>query len=340
MTGNWYTRPIMNRGRIVSQHKTNYRLRDGTTEYIATVRGSFLEEQVFPCVGDYVTYSVVSADQAVIEAIEPRTSSIRRKAAGGTEEQVIAANVSLIGIVMGVDGDYNLSRLERYLLLASQSQIPAIIILNKIDVLDDVASTLTEVQAVAGDTPVLAVSAEAGTNMEQLRTHITPETTLVLLGSSGAGKSTITNWLLRDEVQLTAGVRGDDSRGRHTTTSRQLFALPGGGALIDTPGMRELGLPSQPASAEQDLFRAIEALAESCRFTNCDHDKSAGCAIQAALTEGEITEREYSNYQKLKRELEFQNQKEHETAAREYRSGKKKLQQEYNRIKKDKQLRR
>lgn len=319
----------MHTGRIIAVHKTNFRILDGDVERIATVRGSFFEEGTFPKVGDWVRYEAISDNQAVIEDILPRSSVIKRKTAHGDEEQIMVTNVNLIVVVMGLDGDYNLSRLERYLVLAKQSNVHAVVVLNKMDIADDVAAANTEVAAIAEGVPVIAVSAAQGTNMDTLLTHFTNETTAVLLGSSGAGKSTITNWLLSEDKQATGTIRKDDSRGRHTTTTRELFHLPTGGAIIDTPGIRELSLLDTSEEDEEQVFSKIEALGHECQFSDCDHEKSTGCSILAAIEEGVITERELENFKKLKRE------REHEEIKRDVfkqRQGEKKRYQGYKKV--------
>jgi ribosome biogenesis GTPase len=317
----------MKEGRVIEVHRTNFVIKTEDTEYTATVRGSFHEEGEFPKVGDYVSYEILEDGQAVIEMVRPRTSLIKRKSVSTDEDQIMVANVNLILIVMGLDGDYNLSRLERYLLLAKQSEIPAVIVLNKIDVSSRLEEQLQEVEAAAGPTHVISASAVSGEGMIEVKECFTPETTAVLLGSSGAGKSTITNWLLGEDTQAVEETRIDDSRGRHTTTSRQLFELPFGGFLIDTPGMRELGVLEGENTAETEVFQKLEALAARCAFANCDHDKSAGCAVLEALETGELSKRELQNYRKIAREREFLAQKGSTNAARFSAQNKKRGQQ-------------
>jgi len=292
----------MKKGRITEEHKTNYIISDGSSEFIATIRGSFFTEDAFPKVGDFVLYDEVSDGKAVIEELLPRTSVVARKAVESETEQVIVANVDVIFIIMGLDNDFNISRLERYLLLAKQSKVESVVILNKRDAVEDYSEYVVQAKEVAGETPVHAVSALSGDGMELLLTYITPETTAVLLGSSGAGKSTITNWLLREDKQEVQNVREDDSRGKHTTTSRQLFVLPTGGFLIDTPGMRELSVLDTTPEDEQAVFETIDALSRQCQFTKCDHEKSQGCAIVEAIEDGIVSQRQLQNYQKLKSE--------------------------------------
>jgi ribosome biogenesis GTPase / thiamine phosphate phosphatase len=286
---------------------------------------------VFPVVGDSVVYTEVSEGNAVMEEILPRHSVIARKAVGVGGEQVIVANVDVIFIVMGLDDDFNLSRLERYLLLADQCNVTPVIVLNKADSVPDPSEYVARVAAIAPSVPTHAVSALSGENMSTLLTHLDTETTAVLLGSSGAGKSTITNWLLREDTQAVQEVRADDSHGRHTTTARQLFALPQGGYLIDTPGMRELGVISTEEN-EAAVFARLGTLSTQCRFPNCDHEKSKGCAIVEAIALGEISEREVRNYQKLQRERLFEASKHDEESSRQYKQRIKDLHKGYREI--------
>jgi ribosome biogenesis GTPase / thiamine phosphate phosphatase len=330
----------MKTGRVTEAHRTNFTVSVDGVEFLATVRGTFHAEGDFPKVGDYVTLEILDNEKAVIEEVLPRKSVIKRKAADTEEEQIIAANVDLIFIVMGLDGDYSVSRLERYLLLAQQSEVPAVVVLNKADVVDDVTSYVDRVVAVTGDTPVCVVSALVGTNMESLAAYITADTTAVLLGSSGAGKSTITNWLLQEDRQEVKEIRVGDSRGRHTTTSRQLFVVPQGGYLIDTPGMRELGVVETDETDELLVFERIDALAEQCQFRNCDHEKSVGCAVQAALATGALTERELSNYHKLQRERSFAERKSSAAAERHHAHKQKRLSQKQAATQRDRLRRR
>jgi ribosome biogenesis GTPase len=330
----------METGRITEVHRTNYTLEAGEQTFEATVRGVFHAEGDFPKVGDYVTFEKLDDHKAVIEEVLERKSVIKRKASSTDEIQIIAANVDIIFIVMGLDGDFNISRLERYLLLAEQSEVRAVVILNKSDVVDEVGSYLEQVEKVSGTTPVHAVSALTGDGMEEMMEYFKADTTAVLLGSSGAGKSTITNWLLQEDKQVVKGVREDDSHGRHTTTSRQLFTLPHGGYLIDTPGMRELGVVETAADDELLIFERIEELSQQCKFRNCDHEKSAGCAVLEAIASGELDERELNNYHKLQREREYVESKGSPEAHRHHEQNQKRLHQKYAAIMKEKLTRR
>lgn len=330
----------MKKGRVIESHKTNYIVNIDGVETTATVRGSFHAKGDFPKVGDYVNLHLLDDGKAVIETVEERSSVIKRKSADSDEEQIIITNVDKIFVVVGLDGDYSVNRIERYLLLAGQSEIPAVIILNKADEVDSVLSYIEEVESIAGESSVIAVSALTGENMDSLQDELIPGSTSVLLGSSGAGKSTITNWLLSKEKQLVREIRADDSRGRHTTTSRQLFELPNGSYLIDTPGMRELGIIEGDSENELEVFNRIEQFASQCKFRNCDHEKSSGCAVLEAVNSGELTKRELYNYGKIVRERQFQESKDSTEAARHFAQNQKRTAQKHVAILREKLRRR
>ena len=295
----------MIKGRVIEVQRVHITVSLPEQTVLATVRGEFHETGDYPKVGDWVHVTLVQESeeaQAVIEVILPRTSTIERLDQETLQPQVLVTNVDVMFVVMGLDGDFNISRLERYLALASQSQIKPVVVLNKADMASDLAAQVSEVEAVAGDVSVHITTAATGEGLEVLLEHITNDTTAVLLGSSGAGKSTITNWLLGADTQAVGDVRADDSRGRHTTTTRQLFTLPRGGYLIDTPGIRELSLADSETLEQDSLIEQVEAIASQCRFSNCDHEKSDGCAVLEAIETGELEARSLENYYKLLRE--------------------------------------
>jgi len=323
--------------RIIEAHRTNFTVRDGDREFTAVVRGNFHETGDFPKVGDYVELSLIDEEQAVIEKVKNRSSVIKRKSGETDEEQIIATNVDLIFVVMGLDNDFNISRLERYLLLSAQSNIKPIIVLNKSDIAEELEAKLGTVNEVAGDVEVLVVSALTGLGLRELGDHISTGMTAVLLGSSGAGKSTITNWLLGESVQEVQSTRGADDRGRHTTTSRQLFSLSSGGYLIDTPGMRELGVIDVDTKDENEVFEKIEALSLECQFRNCDHEKSNGCKVIEALENGDLSDRELNNYNKLLREREY-NENKDTSSKYKHREQVLKRQSQFNEAQKRKRL--
>lgn len=295
----------MQKGRVIEVQRVHITVALEEQTVLATVRGDFHASGDYPKVGDYVLVSLVAASeeaQAVIEEILPRTSVIERLDQETLQPQILVSNVDVIFIVMGLDGDFNVNRLERYLALATQSDIKPVIILNKTDMAADLPLQLEQVKKVADQTPVITTHATTGEGLDALLGYVGEGQTSVLLGSSGAGKSTITNWLMNNNAQEVYDVRENDSRGRHTTTTRQLFTLPNGGYLIDTPGMRELSLADEGAMKDDILISEIEALSHQCKFSNCDHDKSAGCAVLAAIEQGILDARTLDNYYKLMRE--------------------------------------
>ena len=268
-----------------------------------------------PAVGDWVAVQPGPAEgKAVVRAVLPRQSAFVRKEAGAhTEGQVVAANVDVVFLVNGLDHDLNLRRLERYLTVVWESGAAPVVLLNKADLCPDVEERIGEVQTVALGVPVLAISATSGDGLEALDGHMAEGRTAAFLGSSGVGKSTIINRLLGAEVLKTSPVRSDDSRGRHTTTHRELIHVPGRGIVIDTPGMRELRLWAD----EDGLGRAfadVEALAAQCRFRDCAHRGEPGCAVQAALAEGTLDPGRWLSYGKLQRELRHLEQRQNHKA--------------------------
>jgi ribosome biogenesis GTPase len=252
-----------------------------------------------PVVGDWVAARIAAPDYAIVEAVLPRRTCFERRASGKRDDrQAIAANIDLAFLVCGLDGDFNLRRLERYLTLAAESGVAPVIVLNKADLCGDAAARQREALAVAGSIPMVAVSALADGGLDPLNAFLGSGRTVVLLGSSGVGKSTIVNRLLGGELFRTGEVRESDGRGRHTTTHRELAPLPAGGALIDTSGMRELQLWAGQGSVDE-VFDEISALAAHCRFGNCTHAVEPGCAVQTALEDGSISPERWESYQKL-----------------------------------------
>jgi ribosome biogenesis GTPase len=304
------------RARVCAASQEHYNLRFETgAECDAVPAGALRWNADLPAVGDWVRARRVDATLALIESVEPRTTCISRGRPGGGSrragEQVLAANVDLILIVMGLDGDYNLRRLERYLVLAAASGAAAMVALNKRDVCPEWPVRLAEVEAVTTHAVALSAHESVAPLAEAIRGR-----TVVLLGSSGAGKSTIANALLGDTRQTTQPVRASDSRGRHTTTRRMLIDLPGGGALIDTPGLRELALWAGEDSVDE-VFDGIAALAHQCRFPDCAHAGEPGCAVSAALETGELDPTCFAAWQKLRAEARYYERSVDQRAAAE-----------------------
>lgn len=317
-------------GRITLEHKGLYRLQTEVGEFSATIVGKLrhqaIQVQDYPAVGDWVVATIRPAEQrASIHQILPRRSKFSRKMVGSkTEEQVIAANVDTVFLVSGLDQDFNPRRIERYLILAWESGARPVIVLNKADLCPDVADCLRKVEAIALGVPIIILSALQSEGLSELLAYLQSGQTVALLGSSGVGKSTLTNQLLGAPIQATQSVRAGDDRGRHTTTHRELLLLPGGGLIVDTPGMRELQIWAGEESV-QGTFTDVEALAASCRFRDCQHQHEPGCAVRQAVAEGLLDVSRLSNYQKLQREVAYLSRKQDHQAYLEEKARWKKI---------------
>ncbi|MBO9664398.1 ribosome small subunit-dependent GTPase A [Dokdonella sp.] len=292
--------------RVVAQHRAGYQLHDGESMFNAQPAAKFLKRDLDPtlrpAVGDFV--AVAPGSPPTIERILPRRTELKRGAAGENHKrQIIATNVDAVFVLVGLDGDFNAARIERYLLLIQGSGAAPVVVLTKADRTDDAEATRAELrQRLPVEVEIFAVNAKAADSVAPLLRWLGPGGTAVLVGSSGAGKSTLTNTLLGHERQATGAVREHDSRGRHTTTHRALLPLPSGGCLIDTPGMRELKLTGEE-ELDEGQFADIDELAQSCRFGDCTHMSEPGCAVQAALADGRLDPARWQNYQKLRDEL-------------------------------------
>jgi ribosome biogenesis GTPase len=289
--------------RVVAQHRAGYRIHDGVEEVTAQPAARFLkaglEPADRPAVGDFVL--VTPGAPPHIERILPRRTELRRAASGERyQHQVIATNVDTVFVLAGLDGDFNPARIERYLLLIDGSGARAVIVLTKADTDVDAQASVARVrERIAAPVEIHAINAKSADSVAPLLTHLGPGETAVLVGSSGVGKSTLTNTLLGEPRQATAAVRDHDSRGRHTTTHRALIPLPSGACLIDTPGMRELKLTGNEEFGEGGQFADIEGLAEACRFADCGHSNEPGCAVREALEDGRLDAARWENYCKL-----------------------------------------
>lgn len=293
--------------RVVAEERGQFLVHDGEVTIPATVSGRFRYDTggdplAYPAIGDWVAVAVgVDGGAATIHGLLPRRSAIVRRAPvdHGSGSQTIAANVDVVFIVTSLNAELNLRRLERYLAVAWESGAIPVVVLSKSDLDDDVLGHRVAVEAVAPGVEVIAASAVSGDGIEGVRAHLAPGRTVAFIGSSGVGKSTLVNALAGYELLTTSGIREDDARGRHTTTRRQLVPLAEG-LVIDTPGMRELGLLDGDGLAS--TFDDIEQAAAGCRFNDCRHQTEPGCAIRVALASGTLDADRFAAYRKLERE--------------------------------------
>ena len=305
--------------RVASSVRDEYRLYTAAGEIHAEPSGALLfgaeSGADLPAVGDWVAVRPVSDGEGIVQAVLPRRTKFSRQAAAQrAQEQIIAANVDSAFIVCGLDHDFNVRRIERYLTLAFESGSAPVIVLTKADLCDDVDAHLVQARAIARDAPVIAISAVTATCVDVISPYLRAGSTVVLLGSSGAGKSTIVNQLLGYSRQATHSVREHDSRGRHTTTRRELIVLECGALLLDTPGMRELQLWATEESVAA-TFDDVAAVARECRFRNCSHKGEDGCAVEAALASGALDQTRWNSYLKLRAEVRHHEVMADKTAA-------------------------
>ena len=308
--------------RVVRQARDRSSLITADGESAGEVSGRFRHRALgpadYPAVGDWAAVRPVERGSCLIEALLPRRSCFTRKAAGeAIEAQVVAANVDTVFLVSGLDGDFNLRRIERYLTTAWSSGAEPVIVLNKADLRPDLDNVVAETSGVAPGVPIVAVRALAEGGLERLTPYIVAGRTVAFLGSSGVGKSTMINRLLGEERFATAPMSDAAAgRGRHTTTVRELVRLPGGALLIDTPGMRELGLWADDEGLDR-TFDEIDGLAAQCRFPDCGHEHEPGCAVRAAVESGALDVGRWQSYLKLRRELRFLETKKDEKTRRQ-----------------------
>ncbi|MGD9160967.1 MAG: ribosome small subunit-dependent GTPase A [Desulfobacteraceae bacterium] len=304
--------------RITQEHKGLYMMINASGEYLAEISGRMRYTargySDFPAVGDWVLAKIFPGEKkGIIHSVLERETTFSRKAVlsggmpdsqGKTEEQVIAANINTVFIVTSMDSDFSLRRIERYMTSVYDSNMNPVIVLNKSDIVSDIGDYINQTESIAFGVPVIPVSGLMGAGIDDLRKFIRPGETIVFLGSSGVGKSTIINSLTGTDRQKVNAVRETDQKGRHTTTTRELIILPDGGILIDTPGMREF----QPWKSEKETgsaFEDIGVFAQKCRFKDCSHESEPGCAVKEALDNGDLDSGRYKNYMQMKREARY-----------------------------------
>lgn len=307
-------------GRVTELHREQYAVMTERGELAAKLRGKYYYDsrmrEEFPCVGDFVLLEPNESGLSRIAQLLPRRTKFSRADLSGHAEgyaktvleQVVAANFDTVFILSSLNFDFKVTRILRYLTQARQSGAEPVVILTKADLGCDPERPKAEVQALAPGVPVHAVSSRTGFGFEELAPYLAPGRTVVFLGMSGVGKSSLLNALMHKEVMEVRAIREDDSRGRHTTTHRQLFLLPSGAMVIDTPGMRELGLFG--ADEGIDLgFGDVEELFTRCRFGDCRHQSEPGCAVTAALKDGTLSQERWKSYLDQQRESHFMNSK-------------------------------
>ncbi len=295
-------------GRVIAEHKERYTVKTAQGEYDAEITGNMRfaarGREDYPAVGDWVAVATYDPDLAIIHAILPRFSVLKRQAVGQFGEvQLIATNIDYALIVQALDRDFNINRLERYLTICHASKVEPIIILTKADLLDEkqIKEIVESIKARVKDVPVIAISNETRRGYEELTRLIRKGKTYCLLGSSGVGKSSLLNALSGDTVMKTGAISQSTHKGRHVTSHRELIVLENGGIVIDNPGMREVGI-ADAAGGLQTTFDKIVSLAKGCKFKDCTHTSEAGCRVLEAVGRGEIDKAAYENYLKMERE--------------------------------------
>ena len=295
------------RCRVIRQQREQYGIADEQgNEYTARVSGKYMNNAAaaddYPAVGDYVA-ARIEGDTAIIHALFPRKSAFVRKVSGKTfAAQVVAANVDTVFLCMSLNENFNARRMERYVAAAWESGARPVIVLTKADICSDVDAKLNELYSAAPGVDIVAVCAMDGMGMDKLSPYIAKGETIAFVGSSGVGQSTLINRLTGSDTMQTGAISGG-GRGRHTTTHRELIPLANGATLIDTPGMRELGMMDAEAGIEA-AFEDIEQAARGCRFADCTHTNEPGCAVRAAIERGEISRERFESYKKLSAENE------------------------------------
>lgn len=296
--------------RVIVEHRQAYRVKNNDGEYLAKITGKHmfkaLSREDYPAVGDWVTITDLDKERAVIERVLPRQTILKRKHSGKNEIQVIAANIDVAFVIESVDRDYNLNRFERYFAIAKDGNIPPAIILNKIDLIskEDLQSITDQIKNRFGEIDLILTSTLTHEGLGTLKAYIKKGKTYCFLGSSGVGKSSLINKLIGDDVINTGPVGMPADRGRHTTTTREMYFLESGGIVIDNPGMREVGM-TEAGDGIDSLFDEITSLSQTCKYVDCTHIHEPGCAVLAAIESGQLDKDKYHNYLNLKKEADY-----------------------------------
>ena len=298
--------------RITAVHKERYEIACEHGQTYGRLKTSIYygeEYESFPTTGDFVLVNYNnSGDSQIIKTLERKSFFSRRDPTPGRGEQAVAANFDYVFIMMSLNHDFNLKRTERYLTLAWQSGAIPVVVLNKADLVDDFTEQVHVVEKIATGAEIFAISAKTGYGIDKLFGYLKPRKTIVFLGSSGVGKSSLVNALAGEEIMAVNEIREDDSRGRHTTTHRQLIMLPNGVMIIDTPGMRELGMWDVSVGLGE-AFTDVENFLGKCRFSDCKHQSEPGCAVKEAIDKGELSGERWNSYLRLKKEAKFSENK-------------------------------
>lgn len=318
-----------NIARVIAVNKNSYIVSNGSKDIYAELTGKFLfnsdSSLDFPCAGDWVYVQLFDDDSlAIMHEIFPRKSLLKRKTPGKKiEYQLIAANIDTAIIMQSLDSNFNLRRLERYLVMINESDITPVIFLSKSDLLshDEIDSRINDIYTIAPDIKIAPFSNNNLPDIENIKTYFTPYKTFCLLGSSGVGKTTLLNNLIHKDLYKTQPIREKDGRGRHTTTRRELIVLENGAIVVDTPGMRELGIISIESGLD-DTFNEIAEIAGECRFTDCTHTIEEGCAVLKALEEEIISKERYKNYVKMYKESLYNEMSYYEKRQKDKKFGK------------------
>ncbi|WP_432735985.1 ribosome small subunit-dependent GTPase A [Maridesulfovibrio sp. FT414] len=306
--------------RVISVQRNLFLVGDGQEEWLCAPSGRVLKSNN----GDYpVTGDWVCANETVVTAVLPRSNILSRAEAGSrysrngsiTREQPIAANIDTVLIVCGLDRDFNLRRLERYLTLVYNCGLNPVIVLTKADLHDDPEQYVMEVESIAFGVPVILSSMQDERGRSELECYLGQGMTAAMIGSSGAGKSTLANMLYGNDIQATRTVSSSVGKGRHTTTTRELIRMPQGGLLMDNPGIREIAFHEDGHGIENS-FADIQELAENCRFADCSHGHEPGCAVLQAVESGELAPERLESYRKMKRELDYLSMRRNKSADR------------------------